>query len=85
MTEKKNGSIDIFIKFAPTIIAVVAFIITYRIVATPDDVRVAVDKLETKIAQTYATKEETKSLQRQYDNISVKIDRIYDYIITAKR
>lgn len=85
MTEKKNGSIDMFIKFAPAIIAVIAFIITYKIVATPDDVHIEVDKLETKIAQTYATKEETKSLQRQYDNISVKIDRIYDYIITAKR
>lgn len=83
--DKKNNNLDLFIKFAPAIVAVIAFIITYRIVATPNDVHVEMDKLETKIAQTYATKEETKSLQRQYDNISVKIDRIYDYIITAKR
>ena len=83
--EKKPNNLDTFIRFSPAIIAVIAFIITYRIVATPSDVHVEMDKLENKIAQTYATKEETKSLQRQYDNITVKIDRIYDYIITTKR
>lgn len=82
---KKNVNIDTFIKFAPAIIAVVAFIITYRIVATPSDVHTEIEKLEGKIEKTYATKEETQHLQRQYDNISVKIDRIYDYIISAKR
>ena len=84
MTNKSNNNLDMFIKYAPAIIAVVAFIITYKIVATPSDVHAQLDKLEVKIAQTYATKEETKNLQKQYDNISVKIDKIYDYIITKK-
>ena len=94
--EKKPKNLDTFIKFSPAIVAVIAFIITYKIVATPADVHTEfnkldseistrIDKLESKISNTYATKEETKNLQRQYDNISVKIDRIYDYIITAKR
>lgn len=80
--EKKTG-ID-FTKYGGVIVAVVGFILTYKLVATPIDVHTEVDKLKVEIAKTYATKEETKSLQRQYDNISIKIDKIYDYIITRK-
>ena len=81
--EKKNSGVD-YIKYGGVIVAVVGFILTYKLVATPIDVHNEIEKLKTDIATTYATKEETKSLQRQYDNISVKIDKIYDYIISRK-
>lgn len=85
MAVNKDNDTNMFIRFSPAIIAVVAFIITYKIVATPQYVKDEIDTYKEYVSRTYATKEETKNLQRQYDNISVKIDRIYDYIITAKR
>ena len=81
--DKRNKEID-YTRYGAIIVAVVGFVLTYKIVATPVDVHTEVDKLKVEIAKTYATKEETKNLQRQYDNISIKIDKIYDYIITRK-
>ena len=80
---KQTKGID-YTRYGAVIVAVVGFVLTYKIVATPIDVHNEIEKLRTDIATKYATKEETKSLQRQYDNISVKIDKIYDYIITRK-
>lgn len=80
---QKNSGIN-YVKYGGVIVAVVGFILTYKLVATPVDVHNEIEKLKAEIAMTYATKEETKSLQRQYDNISIKIDKIYDYIISRK-
>lgn len=81
--DKRNKGID-YTRYGGVIVAVVGFILTYKLVATPIDVNNEVEKLRADIATKYATKEETKNLQRQYDNISIKIDKIYDYIITRK-
>lgn len=72
---------DIFIKYAPLILMVFAFLVQYNIFVQPEDVEAVHREILTEIDNKYATKEQTTVLQNQYDKLSEKLDRVL-YILT---
>lgn len=75
---------DAFFKYSPIIIVIMGFFITYNVFVTPAGLEERLNKYDAKIEATYATKAEVSRHQKQLDDIFLKIDKIYDYIIGKK-
>ena len=75
---------DKFVQYAPVIIVILGFLLTYTVCVTPAVLEKRLNEYDQKIEQTYATKLEVSRQQKQLDDIFVKIDKIYDYIIEKK-
>lgn len=75
---------DTFIKYSPIIILVMGFFLTYNVFITPAALEERLNKYDEHIEATYATKAEVSRHQKQLDDIFLKIDKIYDYIIGKK-
>ena len=70
-----------FIKYAPLIVVVFAFLVQYNIFVQPEDLETTHREILTEIDNKYATKEQATVLQNQYDKLSEKLDRVL-YILT---
>ena len=75
---------ETFLKYSPVIIVVLAFCFSYKIFVTPSELEARLQAQEMRMAETFATKQQVESQEKQLDNISKKIDKIYDYIIGRK-
>ncbi len=75
---------DKFVQYAPVIIVILGFLLTYNVFVTPAVLEKRLSEYDQKMEQTYATKSEVSRQQKQLDDIFVKIDKIYDYIIGKK-
>lgn len=75
---------DKFIQYAPVIIVILGFLLTYNVFVTPAGLEERLNKYNEHIEATYATKAEVTRHQKQLDDIFLKIDKIYDYIIGKK-
>jgi len=75
---------DTFLKYSPVIIVVLAFCFSYKIFVTPSELETRLQAQEVRMAETFATKQQVESQEKQLDSISKKIDKIYDYIIGRK-
>lgn len=72
---------ELWIKYAPLILVVLAFFVQYNIFVQPEDLETVHREILTEIDNKYATKEQTTVLQNQYDKLSEKLDRVL-YILT---
>ena len=83
---EKNSKIDIdtLIKFSPVIIVIFVFFMSYKIFVTPVDLEHRLQQYDAQIERKYASKTEVEQQRKEVDTISVKIDKIYDYIIGKK-
>ena len=83
---EKNNKIDLetLIKFSPVIIVIFVFFMSYKIFVTPVDLEHRLQRYDEHIEKIYATKTEVEQQGKELDTISVKIDKIYDYIIGKK-
>jgi len=79
-----KDNLSAYIKYSPIIIVILAFCFSYKIFVTPSDLESRLKTHDAQIAATYATKQQVESQEKQLDNISKKIDKIYDYIIGRK-
>lgn len=70
-----------FIKYAPLILVVLAFLVQYNVFVQPEDLETTHREILSEIDNKYATKETTTTLQNQYDKLSEKLDRVL-YILT---
>ncbi len=70
-----------FIKYAPLILVVFAFLVHYNLFVQPEDLETTHREILTEIDNKYATKETATVLQNQYDKLSEKLDRVL-YILT---
>ena len=75
---------DNFLKYAPIIVVIMGFFLSYNVFVTPAGLEERLDRFNTKVEQTYATKTDVNRQQKQMDDIVKKIDKIYDYIIGKK-
>ena len=83
---EKNNKLDLdtLIKFSPVIIVIFVFFMSYKVFVTPVDLEHRLLKYDEHIEKLYATKKEVEQQGKELDTISVKIDKIYDYIIGKK-
>ena len=83
---EKNNKIDLdtIVKFSPVIIVIFVFFMSYKIFVTPVDLEHRLQQYDAQIERKYATKTEIEQQEKQLNTISVKIDKIYDYIIGKK-
>ena len=65
-------------------LVVVAYLLSYNIFVTPVALERRLNEFNEHIETIYATKSETSRQQKQLDDIFLKIDKIYDYIIDKK-
>ncbi len=79
-----KDSLSEFLKYSPIIVVILAFCFSYKIFVTPSELEVRLKAQDLHIAEVYATKQQVESQEKQLDNILVKIDKIYDYIIGRK-
>ncbi len=75
---------DKFIQYAPVIVVILGFFLTYNVFVTPAGLEKRLNEYNQKVEATYATKAEVTRHQKQLDDIFSKIDKIYDYIIGKK-
>lgn len=84
MEKNSKIALDTFIKFSPVIVVIFVFFMSYKIFVTPVDLEHRLQRYDEHIEKIYATKTEIEQQEKQLNNISVKIDKIYDYIIGKK-
>ena len=70
-----------FMHYAPMIIVILACLLQWHIVVTPEQLERKHREILREIAERYATREESKNLQYQISEMKDKIDKIYDKII----
>lgn len=75
---------DKFLQYAPVIVVIMGYFLSYNIFVTPAGLEKRLNEYGQKAEQTYATKAEVTRQQKQLDDIFLKIDKIYDYIISKK-
>lgn len=87
MCEEKKNKIDglgMFIRYSPILVVVVAYLLNLNLFVTPVALEKRLNEFNEHIEKIYATKSETGRQQKQLDDIFLKIDKIYDYIIDKK-
>lgn len=84
--EKKNkfDGLGVFVRYSPILIVVIAYMLSYNVFVTPVALERRLNEFNEHIETIYATKSETSRQQKQLDDIFLKIDKIYDYIIDKK-
>lgn len=68
-------------KYAPWLVFALVFFVQYQVFVRPVELEKTHRAILQEVAEIYATKIENQAIQKQYDNISIKIDKIYDYIM----
>lgn len=71
-------------KYLPICIVFLALIFQYNLFVTPEKLEVKHREILTDIALSYTTKEQYHDLKDQLSLMQVKIDKIYDVIITKE-
>ena len=71
-------------KYLPICIVILALIFQYNLFVTPEKLEVKHREILTDIALSYTTKEQYHDLKDQLSLMQVKIDKIYDVIITKE-
>ena len=69
-------------KYLPMGVVLVALIFQYNIFVTPEKLEVKHREILANVAQIYTTKEQFNDLKTQINTMSIKLDKIYDVIIT---
>ena len=72
---------ETLVKYAPWLVFALVFLFQYQIFVRPVEVEKMHRIILQEVSEIYATKVENQAIQKQYDNISIKIDKIYDYIM----
>lgn len=82
--EKSKIDFDTIIKFSPAIVVIFCFFMSYKVFVTPVDLEHRLQRYDEHIEKVYATKTEIEQQEKNFNALSVKIDKIYDYIIGKK-
>lgn len=72
---------ETIIKYAPWLVIAIGFFMQYNLFVTPVELEKTHRTILQEVANEYSTKAEALAIQKQYDNITIKIDKIYDYIM----
>lgn len=75
---------DTIFKYGPLALVVVSIILQWGLFVTPERLEIKHREILKDVAQVYSTKEQYNDLKGQLNNMSVKIDKIYD-IVTLKK
>ena len=70
-----------FTHYAPIIIVILACLVQWHIVVTPEQLERKHREILDDVAEKFATKQEGRNLQFQISEMKEKIDKIYDKII----
>lgn len=73
-----------FLKYAPLILVVFAFLCQYNLFVTPKELEQHHREILTEVNDKYATKEKADTLQSQFDRLNEKIDKVL-YILTDRK
>ena len=76
---------ELWVKYAPLILVVLAFLVQYNIFVQPEDLETTHREILTEIDNKYATKAQATALQNQYDKLSEKLDRVLYILTDGKR
>ena len=84
--EVNNRSIDFdtVMKFAPVILICLIVFIQYHFFVTPEQLEIKHRIILNEISEKYATKEQTKDIKTQLNDMQNKIDKIYDYVVKTR-
>ena len=74
----------LFLEYAPIILIVVVFLIQQKLVVTPEQLEKKHREILEDADKKYTTKEAMNSLLRQFDDMCIKIDKIYNKIFENK-
>ncbi len=72
---------ETLVKYAPWLVIAFVFFMQYKVFVTPVELEQTHRTILQEVAEEYTTKIEQQAMQKQYDNITIKIDKIYDYIM----
>ena len=75
---------NILIKFAPSILIILVFILQYNLFVTPQELEIKHREIVSEIASNYVTKAEMSNFKETISDMQKKIDKIYD-ILTIKK
>lgn len=75
---------ELFIKYSPIAMIVIAIIIQWNMFTTPADVERKHREIINEVAEKYMTKEQASDFKGQLNDMQNKIDKIYDVIIQRK-
>lgn len=70
-------------KYLPTVVFGIALIFQYNLFVTPEKLEVKHREILNDISQTYTTKEQYNDLKGQLNAMQIKIDKIYDVIMSG--
>lgn len=70
-----------FMHYAPIIIVILACLLQWHIVVTPEQLERKHREILREIAERYMTKESARNLETEISEIKDKINKIYDKII----
>ena len=71
-------------KYLPICIVIIALLFQYNLFVTPEKLEVKHREILNDISGLYATKEQYQGLKEQLNLMQIKIDKIYDVIITKE-
>lgn len=69
---------DTFIKYAPWIVVVFAFFVTYNIFVTPQQLERTHREILNEVNDKYVTRNENAQMQAQLNTMAMQISKIYD-------
>ena len=75
---------NILIKFAPSILIILVFVLQYNLFVTPQELEIKHREIVSEIANNYVTKAEMSNFKETISDMQKKIDKIYD-ILTIKK
>ena len=70
-----------FLPYAPIILVVMAFFISYKIFVTPTDLTETEKAILKEVENRFATKEAVNSIKETITDVKKKVDDIYDFLI----
>ena len=75
---------DIFYKYAPSLLMVIAILMQYNLFVRPENLEYTHREILAEISQMYITKSEFSNMKEQILDINKKLDKIYDTLINER-
>lgn len=75
---------DLFYKYAPSLLMVIAIILQYNLFVRPENLEYTHREILAEVSQIYITKAEFSNMKEQIIDINKKLDKIYDTLIKER-
>ena len=81
MEKNKDLDLENLIKYAPFMLIILTFFLSFRFFVTPEQVEIKHREILKEVSEQYTTKEQSNDLKAQLNDMQQKIDKIYEKLI----